>query len=762
MIGPLLFVTALLQGAAPQGPATETPAGQVPSTGTAGGTVLLKVGDYDLDQFRSELRRGVALIEAGDESLGLAVLDKLASQSANVRRVRTLVDIERPEHGQLFVERAKGYLSTGSDKVEESLRELWRVNPFFRDPLPPRLQQTLDGMLSISAGFLDISSPVRGASFLVDGALAGRAGDLPTRVRLLAGEVEVRVKMDGYPRDGVRRVPVVAGQVNGVSLAPRQIVPPVVLLSDRPDIDIAMTGASAALKFSNLAGLRAQLPAAASQELDRRIAQNGLDANSVAGFVVPDDKIEVGFNLNLTFSGKCLVELTRTISVTEELLKANESAPLLWLGNNDNIVRPQPDVGTLRINSTPSNAEVFVNDQAVGSTPLDLTRCAGSYNLRVRHRKVGSFATMINVRRGQTVPVDVPLKPSIAFLGAVAATQTPPRAVPDLNNQIVQGATAILTTFRATEQLLLPPEVQRWNPQLAVSLVTALDRNDATQIAQLLNVANANFEAPLMVAAVRRATDNVEILFLWNEHAGVDRVRWSGQAADLERIFRGVDAPSDSADLVYQNDIGIRFADVALPGAPILIVRVDDLGSSLTVGEHIEAVDDTAMTAQGLADRIRQRKPGDAIRLRVGNVAAAPREVRVTVARKPRRAPVFDPNLQGNVLIAKLSAAGLAANPGPDRDLFNFSLAAAYLRFGEYKAASDLLQTVGLVPAGAGVGRGPALYLRARALEALGQKDAALAALKDAANIKDQIFADDGAGVGVIAERRLAVFGKTP
>jgi len=44
------------------------------------------------------------------------------------------------------------------------------------------------------------------------------------------------------------------------------------------------------------------------------------------------------------------------------------------------------------------------------------------------------------------VPIDVPLKPGIAFLGAVDGTQTPARYAQDLKDQIVQRATATLTT----------------------------------------------------------------------------------------------------------------------------------------------------------------------------------------------------------------------------------------------------------------------------------------------------------------------------
>src|SRR5205823_4184192 len=175
----VLFVTALLQGAAPQAPVaeplpaptTQAPPAPAPVTTPASTTIQVVAGVYNLGQFQSELRRAVALIDMGSESDGLESLDKLAALSNEVRRVRNLRDDERADHSQLFVERAKGYLSAGSDKVEDSLRELLRVDPVFKGSLSPRLQTLLEGLMSRETGTLEISSPVSGAGIRINGAL---------------------------------------------------------------------------------------------------------------------------------------------------------------------------------------------------------------------------------------------------------------------------------------------------------------------------------------------------------------------------------------------------------------------------------------------------------------------------------------------------------------------------------------------------------------------------------------------------------------
>jgi hypothetical protein len=136
--------------------------------------------------------------------------------------------------------------------------------------------------------------------------------------------------------------------------------------------------------------------------------------------------------------------------------------------------------------------------------------------------------------------------------------------------------------------------------------------------------------------------------------------------------------------------------------------------------------------------------------------------VNVPVQRRARRAPVFDPTYYGNALIAKLTVASILAPGGTDRDLLGFNLALAYMRFGDYRQALDQLTALGNVVEGAGVGKGAVMFFRARCLEAMGDRDKALALYKDVSGLSDQPFADDGAGVATLARRRLAALARTP
>ena len=79
------------------------------------------------------------------------------------------------------------------------------------------------------------------------------------------------------------------------------------------------------------------------------------------------------------------------------------------------------------------------------------------------------------------------------------------------------------------------------------------------------------------------------------------------------------------------------------------------------------------------------------------------------------------------------------------------------MRIGDYKAAAALLDGIGTLPVGDGVGRGAVLYLRARCQEALANTSQAIALYTEASAIQNEVMTDDGATVADLARYRLAL-----
>lgn len=112
--------------------------------------------------------------------------------------------------------------------------------------------------------------------------------------------------------------------------------------------------------------------------------------------------------------------------------------------------------------------------------------------------------------------------------------------------------------------------------------------------------------------------------------------------------------------------------------------------------------------------------------------------------------------------MAKLNAASALAAGAADRELLTFNMALVHMRFGQWKQALGVFETLGQVPIGAGVGPGAVLYFRARCHFELGEKDRAMALLREAAAIDGQTLADDGNSVAALAKLRLSALGEVP
>ena len=751
-----------------QPPPTQPPPTQAPPV-AAGQTAAGQTAA--VEPFQTRVERAGRMLDA-DPQAALESLDHLAVESVELRKTRPLTSIERPVHRQLFIFRARGQLqSLNNEKVDDSYRELLRVDPFFNAALPPREQEMLDGLKTREGGVLEVTSRVRDCRVLVDGLDVGVTGDTPVRVPLIAGSYQLRLEKPAYQAAGTR-VSIVATQTASVAdLAPKAQIPPIVFLTDRQGISVVVDNVPAG-ETIRLSDLKNTLSPEEGGALDQALATAKFDAATSAAILIRDAPVDRSFNVR--FRGECFIEETRPVSVTAESLAGlAPGTPLIFFGESS-AVRMRPDVGTMRVTSTPADADVYLDGKMAGRTPFERSVCSGEHRVRVRH-PIGSYNVTAVIIRGRTEVLDVTLKPGLGFLGAVETVQNALRPAAELTSTVDRTLASTIRTFRLAAPIDIPPEVQRWTDLQTAELVTAADRGDADAVKRLLKQARDNYDAPLLlVAAARAAAANadtpVDFLLFWHDHSGVDRIRLSSITADaLAPVFERIDRPADPSQLVYRNDLGIRVADTLLPEAPLLVISVE-AGSpaalaGIKTGDGVLAIDGAPVTASQLSDRVRQKRPGDLINIRLPGptAGAAPRQIAVPVQRRAQRGPVFEPASFGNSIVGKLQAAVAVATGTADRELFNFNLAVVYMRFGEWRTAIELLTALGQVPNGVGISPGAALYFRARCHEELGERDRAVALYREAAAASDaQVLADDGASVGAIVKLRLASLGEAP
>ncbi|MEW5982513.1 MAG: PEGA domain-containing protein [Acidobacteriota bacterium] len=719
-----------------------------------------------VEPFEVRVERAAQLLEA-DPQAAIEQLDHLAVESVELRKTRPLEAGERPAHRQVFVIRARAHLQLlNNDKVEDSYLELLRIDPFFAEPLAPREQEILDLVRTRASGVLEVTSPVRDALVLLDGIQVGTIGDAPVRLSIVAGLYHLRLEKPGH-QPAAARVTLVPGQTLAVAdLAPRARVPPVAFLVDRPGVDVLVDGQGVG-QTERVSELKRTLPAEEAAALDQVLTLARFDPSVSAAFFVRDPPVDR--TLSVRFSGECFIEEIRTVAITADALaRLDPTAPLLWFGESS-AVRMLPDVGTLRVASVPTDADVYLDNQIVGRSPLQRDVCAGEHRVRVRHR-IGSYNVTARIVRGRSEVIDVTLKPSLAFLGAVEMADSSVRPAPGLASTVDKALAAAMTTFRLATKVDLPPEIRRWTEGSTSDLVVAIERGDEEALSRLLKLATDNYDAPLVMVAVARGpaanvSTPLDLMLFWYEHAGADRVRVdriSSQA--LADVFARLNTPDDALRFVFERGLGLEFADTLLPDVPVVVARVEP-GSpaalaGLKAGDPVTAVDGAQVSAVQIRHLLEQKKPGDVLTLRVPIAGQPNRQVAVPVQSRPRRAPIFEDRYYANALIAQLQAAAAVTPNAADRDVLNFNLALAHMRFGEWRLALGVFESLAKVPTGPGVGPGAALYFRALCHERLGERDRAVTLLREAATIDGELLMDDGSSVGALARIRLAWLGE--
>ena len=702
---------------------------------------------------------------ASDPVAGMSALDELAVESAQIRATRALADAERPQHAELYLTLARSHLQMlDNDRATDMFRELLRVDPtFVVEGLPPLEQQLVSDLRSEESGFLEVLASGPGFRVVANGVPIGLTTTEPFRMMLLAGDYDIRVEQDGYePAEG--RTTIGVGRVTTLSdMVPRLVVPPIALVTSVADVPVfvgeQMVGQTAALST-----VRSQLDPQQSAALDRAVALTGFSQSTAGALVLRAPPLDRA--IEFRFRRECFVEVTRTIAITTEVARQlGQREPLMWFGNAS-AVQMEPNVGTLRVTSSPDGADVYIDEQLVGRAPLEREVCAGTRRIRVQHQ-IGAYSTIVSVLRDRLEAVDATIKPSVAVIGGVETVDQTLRASRDLGFKLEQALEAV-TTFQRVDFRPVESEADRWTSLSTARLVSAADRGDTAEVLRMLTLARQNFDAPLLLAAVERPMTGgedeppIDVLAFWVEHAGVDRLRWRPlEEPDGRKLMASIDLPVDLASLVYRNSAGVRVVDTPLPNVPLMIVQVDD-GSAgeqagVLVGDVVEAVDGRVLTALQFAERIQESRDGDLLGLRIARGTAPAEAVSVAIRRQPKSAPVFDRTLFGNSLMAKLTAARLMAGSRPERDLVTFSLALTHMRFADWQTALDLFEGLGALPVGLGVGPGATLYYRARCHEELSDPDSARRLYQEASTFETETLTEDGGAVAAAARRRLAL-----
>jgi tetratricopeptide (TPR) repeat protein len=635
---------------------------------------------------------------------------------------------------QAYEYRARAYYGIGlSDKATESFRALIQVKPshsLSKEKVSPKIVDFFNNVKKGMVGYLAVSSKPPGARVTLNGEFLSLTDFFPQEV--LAGEYTVEITREGYMTD-----------TRSLVIAPKETVP----------LSVAMTRTAASLFFiTEPGGVEVWIDGAqrgtTGGALDPQFAdlarEKGLDPQRASA------RLEVG-NVGI---GSRVVELRRKcyepvklkIDVAEA--KDYDAAP----------IKLDESLGALRLTSDPPGARIFLDGEMMGHTPRELEGiCSGRHRLEVKHTS-GKFVQEVTIARNESVALDCPIRPTLAFLGVVAEAPSGERALDEAQAALVENLSKIktlnfITAPRETVDSILDAE-RLTRKSLIPKAGTPADalRKVTEKLAAVLEV-----QGFLVAVLPDERLERTAVLHLLAAGNAVPD-SWDVTFAEKLSYLRFLAAVDQRATL-YRPWSGLITVDTLIhTGVPVLRVAAGSPAAQAQIepGTILMAVGGKpiARTAELIA-AMQEKKPKETLALQL-RTPSGDRAVDLRLAETPQELPLNDPTLLYNKIMMDLRQQ-VEAYPGTEgAALARLNLAICAMHFGDFAAAHEhLLKAKVELPQRPGISQGTALYYLGLSMERLGYQKEAGEFYRAAASFKDAtLFNNDGPVVAPLAARR--------
>lgn len=675
---------------------------------------------------------------AGDQqSRSIVLFDEIIDALSVAREQAPLPEQARALLLQAYELRGRAYYGIGlQDRAAESFRALIQADPRYalsREQVSPKIVSFFDALKEELVGFIAASSRPAGARVSLNGRFLSLTDFFPMEV--LAGTYEVEIAREGYRTE--TRV---------VTIAPKA--------TETVEVELVRTHASfffitepAGVEIWIGGELRATTTGALAPDLQDAARLAGLDPmrasarSELANIPLGTHEVE--------FRRPCYQPVRRFLDVAEP--RDYEVEP----------VRLEDSVGSLRLSSDPPGALILLDGQPMGQTPRELERvCSGPHRLEVKHAS-GKFIQDIVVERDQVLSLDCPIRPSLAFLGAVAEAARGERLLPEVAERVAQNLARIrsLNFVRAADAVVdrVLGEERLTRRDLVPGLGVQPDvlRRVSEKLAAALEV--QGFLIALLPDERLQRSAVLHLLAAGNTVSDTWSVTFS-EAASYLRFLAAIDKQAT----VYRPWTGLVTVDTLLhEGVPILRLVPGSPAeqAGLVVGEEIYAAEgEPVRQTRDLLAVVERKRAGEPIALQVRG-AAGPRAVSLTLGETPQEVALHDPDLLYNKVMMDLRQQ-VQGHPGSETAAFarlNLGICAAH--FGDFAAAHEhWLKARGELPNRPGLSAGTAAYYLATALERLGLREEAVEAYRRAAGYETAtLFNNDGPSVASLAKRRAVL-----
>jgi tetratricopeptide (TPR) repeat protein len=687
------------------------------------------------------LARGVAEFDGPQQSRSIVVFDEV------IGRLEALGPRALPQRGkdvlaQAYEYRGRAYYGIGlSEKASDNFRQLVQLKPdhaLSREKVSPKIVELFDSVKKTLVGRIAVSSEPAGAmvTLVSPGGYRTELGLTDFfPIEVLAGEYALEVSRAGYKTETLAlSIAAEATETRAVPLT--RVLASAFFIVEPAGVEIWVDGE-----------LRATTSGSLAPEFHDAARAKGLDPTRAAA------RVEIP-NLSLASHAvelrrRCYQGVKRTLETPEPQDYAYDP------------IRLEDSLASLKLSSDPPGARILLNGEAKGVTPAQIDGiCSGKVRVEVKHA-AGKFIKDLTLEKDESLSLDCPIRPTLAFIGVEAASAGGLNYLADADERIRQNLEQLgslnfiaapreavdrmLEQDKLTRQSLLPgsgsdPDLvrkvtDRMGQSLEVQgfLVAVLPEERLQRTARLHLLAAGNTTAEAVDVAFAEGPAYAPLLKRLDALFASERP-WSGLVTVDTQMFEGVPV--------------LR----VVPGSPAEKAGV--AAGDLVLGADGQAVKATA----DLLAAVAAKKPGDRLVLNVRGSAPGSqgRGVELVLGSSAREIPLFDPQLVYNKVMMDLRAV-VEGYPGTEAAAYaRLNLALCAMHFSDYAGAHEYLQKAKAeLPLRPGLSRGTALYYLGLALDKLGYRPQAIEAYRAAAEAKDATLIDnDGPAVASLAARR--------
>ena len=557
--------------------------------------------EREVQAAQDALARAIAEFDGPQQSRSIVAFDEVISRLETLG-TSSLSARGREMLAQAYEYRGRAYFGIGlSEKASENFRVLVRMKPDYslaKDRISPKVIELYNSVKRALVGYLAVATRPAGARVTLIGPGSSRS-DLGLTdffpLEILAGDYTVEIAKPGY-QTVTKTVSVAARDTATVSEDLVRVLASVFLVTEPSGVEVWLDGE-----------LRTTTAGSLSPEFAEAARARGLDPSKASGRTELAN-LSLGSH-TLELRHRCYETVKRTVDTAQP--QDYEVEP----------VRLEDSLASLRLVSDPPGAKIFLNGAARGETPAQVDGlCSGKVRVEVKHA-AGKFIKDLVLAKDESVSLECPIRPTLAFLGTEAEGTAGQRYLADATEKIEQNLAKLsslnfITAPRETVDRILEQEKLTRRSLLPGNGASADQIRKVTErLAAALEV--QGFLIALLPEERLQRTARLHLLAAGNISAEAVDIVFAENAAYGEVVSR-----LDGRFASRRPWTGIVTADTLLEAAAVPVIRVvaasPAAAAGLQPGDVVMAADGKPVksTADLLA-AVAARKPGDKLILQV-------------------------------------------------------------------------------------------------------------------------------------------------